>query len=152
MKIKQILAISGLAFSSSLIPVDPALSQCAISVSSVNFGAYDIFSNIPKDITGSITYNCTGVNPTPTSVAIDLSQGNASNYNQRQLRNGTDSINYNLYLDAAGQIIWGNASSGTSRYTSSVLNGNVTIYGRIPARQKVTAGTYSDTITVTIEF
>ena len=90
--------------------------------------------------------------PTPTSITIQLNQGNASSYNPRQLRSGPDSLNYNLYLDAAGQFIWGDTTGGTSAYTSTVLNGNVTIYGRIPARQNVKVGTYTDTIVVTINF
>jgi len=106
----------------------------------------------PQDTTGTVTYNCTGAMPTPTSITIQLNQGNASSYNPRQLRSGPDSLNYNLYLDAAGQFIWGDTTGGTSAYTSTVLNGNVTIYGRIPARQNVKVGTYTDTIVVTINF
>lgn len=45
--------------------------------------------------------------------------------------------------------------SGTSRYSATSVantNVNVTIYGRIPARQDAAVGAYTDTITVTITF
>ena len=46
-------------------------------------------------------------------------------------------------------------SIGTSRYSATSVantNVNVTIYGRIPARQDAAVGAYTDTITGTITF
>ncbi|MBK1986617.1 spore coat protein U domain-containing protein [Sphaerospermopsis aphanizomenoides BCCUSP55] len=117
----------------------------------MDFGAYDVFNNISTTSTGSINYDCSSASPPPTSITIDLSQGNAASYNPRQLRSINDSLNYNLYLDAAGQNIWGDGTSN-QHYTSSNLTGTVTIYGIIPARQNVKVGNYTDSITTTINF
>ncbi|WP_071190297.1 spore coat U domain-containing protein [Trichormus sp. NMC-1] len=135
----------------STIFSNPALCQCSINVSSVNFGAYDVFNNISTTSTGSINYDCSSASPVPTSITIDLSKGNSSSYNPRQLKSIDDSLNYNLYLDAAGQFIWGDGTN-SQNYINSALTGTVTIYGIIPARQNAKVGTYTDSITTTINF
>ncbi len=67
----------------------------------------------------------------------------------------SDALNYNLYLDAARTSIWGDGTGGTALFTVAIPSGkavNVTIFGRIPAGQDVAAGSYSDSIVVTIQF
>jgi spore coat protein U-like protein len=140
-----------MALNGILLTAFPALSQCSVSVVSVKFGVYDVFNNIPTTSTGSITYDCSSANPLPSSITIELSSGNSSSYNPRKLQSINDSLNYNLYLDAAGQSIWGNGIN-SQQYISSHLTGTATIYGIIPARQNVSVGTYIDSMTATINF
>jgi len=133
-----------------------AAIDCFFSgTSGVNFGAYNVFQATPTDATGSLTYNCKGVGPTAV-ITIDLSRGTAPTYTPRQLRKGTEGLNYNLYLDAATTTIWGDGTGGTSHYgpihPSTNVNVTLTIYGRIPAGQNVSAGSYADTITATVNF
>ncbi|MEH1928177.1 Csu type fimbrial protein [Nostoc sp.] len=129
----------------------PALCQCTVNVNSVNFGSYDVFNNSPTTTTGTINYDCSMASPSPTSITIDLSKGNAPSYTPRQLKNGTNVLNYNLYLDASGGSIWGD-NINSLHYMSSNLKDTVTIYGIIPARQNVRIGTYIDSITATVNF
>ncbi|MBD2665451.1 putative secreted pili protein [Richelia sinica FACHB-800] len=147
---QKLLLISGTIITSNLL-ISPALCQCSVSSTSVIFGNYDVFSNTPTTSTGSITYDCSAASPTPTLITIDLSPGNSAAYNARELRSINDVINYNLYLDAGGQFIWGNGTN-SQHYTSSNLSATVTIYGIIPARQNVKVGNYTDSITATINF
>ena len=130
----------------------PALSQCTISATGVAFGNYDVFSSSSVDINGSVTYNCASA----TAITIDLSQGNAASYTiPRQLKDGSNSLNYNLYLDAGRTQIWGNGIGGiTDHYiNSSATTGTETIYGRIPPLQtNAKVGSYTDSITATINF
>ena len=123
------------------------------SVSGVSFGSYDVFSGSPTDSTGQIVYNCNGGSH---AVTIDLSKGNSGNYAQRYMLRSAEQLNYNLYLDAARTQIWGDATGGTSHYgptdPPNATDVTVTIYGRIPAGADVSAGSYSDTITVTINY
>jgi len=69
---------------------------------------------------------------------------------------GSEALNYNLYLDAARTIIWGDGTAGTQTYfiKNPTNNQDVTVpvYGRVPTGQSVSKGTYSNTITVTINF
>ncbi|MEH1960267.1 MAG: spore coat U domain-containing protein [Nostoc sp.] len=129
----------------------PALSQCNVSVDSVKFGSYDVFNNSSTTTTGTINYDCSSAIPSPSSITIDLSKGNAPSYTPRQLKNGTNVLNYNLYLDASGQSIWGN-NIDSQHYISPNPKNTVTIYGIIPARQNVRIGTYIDSITATVNF
>ncbi|MEH2374566.1 Csu type fimbrial protein [Nostoc sp.] len=127
----------------------PALSQCTISASPVSFGNYDVFANTTTTSTGSITYDCSSAT---LPFIIHLSKGNSLSYTPRTLKSGSDSLNYNLYLDAAGSQIWGDGTNSSTQYSSSNLTGTVTIYGIIPSRQNVKVGSYTDSITATINF
>ncbi len=153
MKIKKIVLISAIFFSSNLFNILPALSQCAISVTGVKFGSYSGLKTTAVTSTGSINYDCSGVIPVPKSITINLSRGNAPTYKPRQLRNGNDLLNYNLYLDPSGQFVWGDGTTNSQNYVSPSLKNTVPIYGIVPAGQKAKmVGEYTDPITVTVGF
>jgi spore coat protein U-like protein len=131
-----------------------AAPTCSIdNVSNVAFGSYDVFSPAPVDTTGSVTYSCSGAGESDL-VAIELSRGGAPSYFPRQLSTGGLTLDYNLYREAARTNVWGDGSGGTSRYTLVGTGNNdtvvVTLYGRIPALQNASVGTYGDTLTVTL--
>jgi spore coat protein U-like protein len=131
-----------------------AAGSCSITtVSNVAFGTYDVFSNSPVDSTGIIRIYCNGG---ARSVTVDLSKGNAPTYSPRYMLKAAEQLNYNLYLDAARTIIWGDATGGTSHYgpvdPPNKTNVDLTIYGRIPAGQDLSVGSYADTITATVNF
>ena len=157
MSATPLLAIAGLILA-VLLPAaraDAAAGSCAFnSTVGVNFGAYDVFNPVPTDSTGSLTYTCIGlVGP----ITIELNKGGAPSYHPLLMQKSSgETLSYNLYLDAARVSIWGNGNGGTSRYgpVTPPLGSpvTVTIYGRIPARQNVSAGSYRDTIRATINF
>jgi spore coat protein U-like protein len=64
-----------------------------------------------------------------------------------------DVLSYNLY-STSFSTIWGDIASNSSvtGFVNKDKPLDVTIYGRIPPRQNVSAGSYSDIITVTIDF
>jgi spore coat protein U-like protein len=132
-----------------------AEGACTISTTAVSFGTYNVFTTSPDDATGQITYRCTA--PRPPLVQIHLDKGGAPTFNPRQMRLGsTDVLSYNLYLDSTRTTIWGDGTGGTQFYTRvrplPNQNINVTVYGRIPALQDVSAGTYTNSVTATIFF
>jgi spore coat protein U-like protein len=126
--------------------------QCTVSTTSVSFGSYNVFATAPTDSTGSVSYHCTG----NASVWIALSRGQSSSFGDRTLTDGADELQYNLFRDAARASVWGDGSSGTQVAFDSAApkntNVTLTIYGRIPAEQDVRAGTYTDTVSVIINF
>ena len=128
-------------------------SSCTISVTSVAFGNYNVFTTSANDSTGTVTYRC---NSQAANISIALSNGSSSSFSPRTLRKGGEVLSYNLYRDASRSTIWGDGTGGTSLYTSANpqnnTNVNVTIYARIPAEQDVSAGTYSDTVSAVINF
>jgi spore coat protein U-like protein len=154
MRGKPILATLALAAAGMLCGTDAAsgLGSCTITAVAVGFGTYNVFSGSPLDSTGSVTYNCISV---LTTITINLSRGGAPTFTPRHMLRSAETLNYNLYLDAARMTIWGDATSGTSHYAVTPIllsNVTVTIYGRIPARQDVSAGSYTDTVVATINF
>ena len=113
------------------------------------FGAYDALSPAPLDAVGTISYLCTPPRPT-----VQISAGSSGSYSARTMRSGAATLRYNLYVDAARTMIWGDGSAGT--FTDSPNPGNVTrsipVYGRIPPNQDAASGSYSDTILVSFVF
>jgi len=88
---------------------------------------------------------------------ITLSIGNGTSYATRRMVSGGEQLFYNLYRDAARQVIWGDGTGGTQAYLIKNPQGNnqdisVPIFGRIPPSQNVGVGSYSDTITVSLNF
>jgi spore coat protein U domain-containing protein, fimbrial subunit CupE1/2/3/6 len=129
-----------------------AMAECTISTSAVSFGTYNVFDTSSLDTTGSVTFNCTD----NANITIKLDKGGAATFNPRRLLNGSVQLNYNLYTDAARTTIWGDGSGGTSFYsnpsTPQNQNVTVTVYGRIPARQDVSAGSYANAVVATVNW
>jgi spore coat protein U-like protein len=150
------MVLGALAASIWLYDPMPAAAQagsCTISVTSVAFGSYNVFTSTAIDSAGTVTYRC---NSTAANISIALSKGSSSSFSPRTLRKGGETLNYNLYRNAARTNIWGDGTGGTSVYTRANppnnSNVNLTIYGRIPALQDVSAGNYSDTVSAVINF
>jgi spore coat protein U-like protein len=142
----------GLSLALALLVCSEAQAACTISTTSVNFGSYNVYSTSPTDSTGTITFKCSFLD---FNISVALSQGQSGTYFPRTMRNGGESLPYNLFRDASRNSVWGNGAGGTSQYTNSWPFGQtivLTIYGRVEAGADVSAGNYSDTISATINF
>lgn len=143
----------GLALVGSLVVAGPAVAACTVSTTPVTFGVYDVFAGTPLDSTGNVTFRC---GPQDVNITISLDRGGAPTFAPRQMRQGGEILDYNLYLDAARTVIWGDGTGGTQTYSNGNPPNNrnvvVPVFGRIPAGQDVRTGPYSDTVTATILF
>jgi spore coat protein U-like protein len=134
-----------------------AEAACSVSATGVAFGIYDSTSASPRDATGSITVSCTILSGL-FGYDVSLSTGSSGTYANRRMTAGSSNLNYQIYADAARTQVWGNGSGGTTSVGGSSLvtnlGGTVThqVYGRIPAGLVTSAGTYSDTIIVTVTY
>ena len=131
-----------------------AQGACSLTSTSIAFGSYDIFSPSPLDSLGQIIFRC-GNND--HNVSISLDKGGAASFSSRRMLNGSNSLNYNLYMDAARTVIWGDGTSGTQNlFVPNPQPNNqdiiVPIYGRIPSGQGAPVGAYTNTLTATINF
>lgn len=130
-----------------------ASAACSFAATGVSFGMYDVFSPAPSDSTGTITYQC---DPPDKNITISIDGGANGTIVDRHLRNATELLSYNLYLDAARSTVWGDGTSGTATYFIKSPSPNrdtiLTIHGRIAAGQDVGVGTYVDTAVVVINF
>lgn len=148
--------ITALLFASQV----QADANCGVSVTSIAFGSYDIFVSEHNTSTGNISVTCTGGSETSTaSYNIKLSSGNSGNFSQRQLRQNSYILNYNLYTNPSYSIIWGDNSGDSGMVQDSfslsttTVTKDYTVYGLIPAAQnRVYIGNYTDTIIVTVDY
>ena len=160
------LAIALLGASAALVPSSAmAAYGCSVAVVGVNFGNYDPIAAAPDDSAGRVDVTCSNVPGTGldnVAYTIALSPGVAGNFNPRRLASGNARLDYNLFRDAGRTQAWGNGTSGsflvsgTLRVGPGQGNGTRTnthdIFGRVPAQQDAAAGTYADTIVVTLTF
>jgi spore coat protein U-like protein len=148
---------AALALAAWIGSATPVVAQgptgCVISLTGVQFGTYDLFSAVPLRSTGAIVYRCGN---RVRNMTIAFTRGQSSTYAPRTMRRASEPLLYNLYLDAALAVVWGDGSAGTSLYSVGNARNNrdvaITIYGSIPALQDVSAGTYTDDVTATINF
>ena len=150
-------ALSGAAVIVGVLIASDASAQasasCTISTTSVVFGNYNVFNGSALDSTGTVTYRC---NPQTQSIIISLSKGQSATYSPRKMNQGAENLTYDLFTNAGRTTIWGDGTGGTSVYSDpnppKNIDVNITVYGRVPAGQDVSAGSYSDTVSATINF
>jgi spore coat protein U-like protein len=130
-----------------LLASTPCWAACTVSTTSVSFSVYDVFNTQSEDITGTVTVRCSPAVP----YTLSLSTG-TGDYASRILTNGALTLSYNLYIDAARTTVWGDGSGGTATVNGDAEEATYTIYGRIPARQNVQMGEYTDTIIATVTY
>lgn len=135
------------------------LQSCTVSTMPVSFGLYNPLTPTANVATGTVSVSCTvtllGLLEYWT---IALSTGNSGNFTTRELLNGSSPLSYNLYTSAAYSNVWGDGSGSTTLVSGSALLSigttvtDYTVYGRIPAGQDSAAGTFTDTIVVTLNY
>ena len=134
--------------------------SCSVSATDLAFGIYDPFSASNSDSVGNIEVSCGAfVLGATISYEIRLSTGSSGTYAARTLTSGGSSIAYNLYTDAGRSQVWGDASGSTNSVSDGYLlsliknrSEDYSVYGRIPGSQNVPAGSYTDSIVVTVIF
>jgi len=128
-------------------------AACNVSATTLNFGTYNPASGAALGGTSTISVYCTGGSPYTT--ALNVGSGGGT-FATRTLLSGSDTLNFNLYRDAAYSQVWGDGTAST--YTvagtgSGLLAANsLTVYGQIPISQDKPVGTYTSTITVTVTY
>jgi len=137
--------------------------NCKITTSGTfNFGNYDpVVANAsaPLNVTtpAFISVNC---NKNTKSIWVGLDAGTNSSHapagSTRAVSDGNgDYIGYDFYQDSAFTTLWGNTQATAQTlgpFTSAKTPVTATVYGQAPAGQDVPVGTYTDTITATVNF
>lgn len=130
-------------------------SRCVVKNGSLNFGVYDpISANSDQALqaVGSLDVRCVK----ETSATLQLSAGNHAAQAQGTTRamanaDGSSYLSYEIYSTAASDSVW--STSNTVSYTApSAALASINVYGKIPANQLVSDGTYSDSVLITANF
>lgn len=130
--------------------------NAAVSVNTLNFASTSV---LPSNSTATITVQAT--NTTPYS--IGLNNGANASGSQRRARLGatTSYLNYGLYTDINHTNAWttttqaGSCTGGAGTCvlgTGTGLAQNITVYGNVPSQTIPAAGTFTDTVVVTLTF
>jgi spore coat protein U-like protein len=137
--------------------------NCTVTATSVIFGTYTPLQPTALSGTGTITTVCT-VASEKNNITVALSPGASGGFTTRTMTTtvGTTAspLNYNLYQDAANNLIWGDGTGGSQPNTvkimrhagDPVITTNVTVYGAVAPSQDPAPGIYSDGINVTVNF
>ena len=129
-----------------------AEAACTISASGINFGTYSVFSATPDDAMGTVTVDCTNAD---NNVSVTFSAGASGTFAARTMKKGAEALSYNIFAEASRTTVVGDGTSG-SVYFFSAHPGNppqtITLYGRIPALQDVSIGSYTDTVLASVNF
>lgn len=139
------VAITAAAPASAQIKVP----SCTVSATSVAFGTYNGRSGVSLDGVGTVSVNCSNYFGSGATLAIGT--GGSGSYASRRVAAGANSILYNLYTSTARTTVWGDGTSGTATVPAASAT-TYTVYGRIPANQKVPVGSYSDVVVVTLVY
>ena len=121
-------------------------NDCSVSSpNDLDFGTVGLL-NSNKDTSMTFTVTCT--NGAAYTIAMDDGQ-NASGSTNR-MTNGSEYVSYELYQDNGYSTVWDASSTvgGTGNGTAQTY----TVYGRVPPQTTPSAGTYTDTVTITVSY
>ena len=132
--------------------------SCTITAGAMTFASYDPTAAADNDATATITSTCT----TGGAAVITMGQGSRAQVGStdaiplRAMFNGDEGgpedLDYHLYSDSAGGTVWGNTAGTGKAITADGTAQNFTAYGRIPKNQTVGAGSFSDSVAVTLTY
>lgn len=127
--------------------------RCTIdSATSVNFGTYDPDAGRESNTSGRLQFTCQPNQTLTVQVNIGASavSGSINDRRMRELGAGDD-LQYNLFQDRRATVVWGDgASGGEPALVTGSGTFRIEIFGVMPPRQDVSAGTYADVVRITI--
>ncbi len=124
-------------------------ATCTVSATAMAFGTYVPTAASTSQSTISVT--CT--NTTPYNVGLNAGTAQNATVTSRSMTGtGSALLNYVLTQDSAYSVNWGNSSGSWVGGTGNGSSQSLTVYGQVAAGQYVAPGSYSDTITATVNY
>lgn len=125
--------------------------RCTVVAEPLRFGThFDLSASVTASAGLGLT--CTA----GTAYTVRLDGGATGNPDARRMRLGgvgPDTIDYALYQDPGRSLPWGNLPATSVGGVGDGAPTTLTVYGLVPGGQPPPAvGTYSDTVTVTVEY
>jgi spore coat protein U-like protein len=137
--------------SAMLVGTPAQAATCQARGGGVIFQPYDPLTKGITTGVGTIDIECDGSDT--YTVALDLGASPEPGQGRRMVGPAGNLLSYNLFSDSSARLVWGDGSSGaTSTVSGAGAKSSFTVYGRIFPEQHVVAGSYSDTVVVTISF
>lgn len=125
------------------------LATCTIAATPLAFGTTAALATTAVTASTDLALSCTA--GAPYSVRLD--EGQSGTGARAMKSGGSGAIAYDLFIDPTHSQRWGNGTagaqvSGTGTGSAQVIR----VHGKVPAQPMPAAGTYTDTITATIEY
>lgn len=142
--------VNGCAFGNSLAtPIS--------NLGTINFGS---MSSIPSNVdvvsasgTGSVVVTCTPGATVTISMDYGVNGGNATQRLMANTTSATQTLGYQLYQNAARTQVWGTGALAQTISSFPLTTQIYPVYARLFAVTPLpTAGTYTDTVTVTLTY
>jgi spore coat protein U-like protein len=124
---------------------------CSINATTLDFGTPVgvLTSSVPG--TSTISVQC--ANGISYNVGLDGGLNSGNNINARKMVMGTNSVAYQLYRDSSRTQVWGNTvNTDTVQGTGNGSIQSLTVYGNVPVQTTPPAGTYQDTVVVSVTY
>jgi spore coat protein U domain-containing protein, fimbrial subunit CupE1/2/3/6 len=139
------------ALASTFTSQSTLAATCTVtSAPALNFGNQQIPAT-DVDATSTIQVRCTKA--TPYNIGLDAGTGSDAAVAARKMTSGGAAVIYSLYSDSVHTAVWGDTiGTDTVAATGAGSTRSHTVYGHLPAQSTHAAGTYTDTITVTVTY
>ncbi|WP_038035362.1 spore coat U domain-containing protein [Thermopetrobacter sp. TC1] len=122
--------------------------DCEItSPTDMNFGSVGLL-NSNVDATSTFVVRCT--ENTDYTIALDNGQNASGGTSRMANSDGTKFVTYELYQDSGRTTLWDDTNTVSS--TGTGVDQTFTVYGRVPPQATPPAGTYTDTVTITVTY
>jgi len=127
------------------------LAGCRVFATPMVFVVVPPYTNVKADATATINVQCTP----NTAYTIEINRGLHNNGINRRMHNPTanDYFQYDVYKDPPRSSVWGTGQAQNVTGNSGATGVNVwTVYGRTEQINRLKAGSYRDTLTITVTF
>ena len=140
-------------------PIRASAQTCTVAAAPLAFGNYRPSTTSPTDSVGTISMTCQGAASLLITLTVALSTGSGSSFAGRYMTSASGNLNYQVYTTSGRTQVWGNGTGGTGTVSTSYLlqalvpaTINMSVYGRIPARQSAVPDIYNDTLLITVSY
>ncbi|MGB4865302.1 MAG: spore coat U domain-containing protein [Hyphomicrobium sp.] len=129
-------------------------ASCTLATNPLAFGSLTNVNGSPIQVQTTVDVDCT--TDSPFNIGIDY--GSNPSGSTRRMASGANLLTYTVSIDGYGVTAFGPISSYLSpnNYSSPATGNNglhsVTIWGEIPSQSTPPSGSYSDTLTVTLQY
>lgn len=131
--------------------VPASAADCSLSVTGMNFGRVESQPGRDPDTIGFVLVSCRGQDGPEISITLSLDIPG-----EKAMRDGAQSLAYELYVDPGFQQPWGDGTAGTQAIQRQVPNDGspvrVPIYGRLRVHQRAIAGQYTDRPSIRLDY
>ncbi|HEY0973295.1 MAG TPA: spore coat U domain-containing protein [Solimonas sp.] len=125
----------------------------SVAPTDLNFGSTGLL-NANVDQSSTITVTCSQDAAYNIGLDAGLSPATPGDTTTRRMSDGNSHyVQYQLYQDALRGTDWGDAIGSDTQASTGIGSAQAfTVYGRVPPQSTPPAGSYADTITVTVTY